>query len=351
MVLCTLAALVFFLRENRAPANNETAVASAPEPKPGPAAKAPDKLVAAASPVSPGGTPPMPKSVPALSPKLAPGPLSFGEPMITKTSFDPPSVEFAIRLNLAGGKLIEAWASVGITDAGQTLKVFAGALQQGLLEVNGINFANPSPSLKAQRVAMKRLTEDSDVYQCSVRYPKLSLNDPETEFTIVAALRKDEEIVKTEAVAVRVNLKSCEVLPPAMVGSQDVKPKPESDLQGRWRLTKVYDKYESGAKSYISVTSTHVMTVKDGDMTVETANEGKKTTTKYTVAVDTAKKPKQYTRTSTDEKRTAVTGIYTVEKNTLMMCFQSDGKPPEGFAVTRDDGKDRLIYEFERVQP
>ncbi len=140
--------------------------------------------------------------------KPSTGVVQFSELTITRTTFTPPSVAFTIRLDLAGGTLLEAWASVGVLDAGKTLEVFAGAIDQGLLEANGINFANPDPALKAQRVSMKPSAADPDVYECTVRYPKLQLVDPETEFTIVAAVRKDKEILKTNAAMVKVNLKT-----------------------------------------------------------------------------------------------------------------------------------------------
>ena len=143
---------------------------------------------------------------------------------------------------------------------------------------------------------------------------------------------------------------------PATSEAQDVKKatktsKTDADLQGVWKLSKVYDKYEGGNQSYISLSSKYVMTIQDGNLTIETENDGKKATTKYTVNVDGNKKPKEYTRTAVEGKKGAVTGLYSVEKDKLLMCFQADGKPPEGFTVKRDDGKDRRIYEFERVKP
>jgi hypothetical protein len=159
-------------------------------------------------PLDPG--PPSPPSTPAPAPKPEFG---FSDLRIKSTSFEPPSVEFTIRLNLDGGKLLEAWASVGIDNAGKTLEVFAGAIDQGLLEVDGINFANPDPALKAQRVVMRQSASDPFLYECSVRYPKLVLAMSETEFTILAALEKDKKIVKTNASTVRVDLKTGKTQP------------------------------------------------------------------------------------------------------------------------------------------
>ena len=145
--------------------------------------------------------------------KPAPNAVALSDLKITKTNFTPPSVEFTVRLDLAGGTLLEAWASVGIKDAGKTLDVFAGAIHRGLLSANGIDFANPAPSLKAQRVTMRKKANTENIYECSVRYPELVLDNPETEFAIVAAARKGTEIVRTNAASVRVNLKTGELLP------------------------------------------------------------------------------------------------------------------------------------------
>jgi hypothetical protein len=155
---------------------------------------------------------PQPPSEPKPAPIPSSGKVGFSDLKITRMTFDPPSVEFTIRLDLAGGELLEAWASVGITDASPALEVFAGALHQGLLGVNGIDFSNPDPSLKAQRVTMKRSVKDPNLYECKVHYPQLVLADPVTEFTIVAAVEKDKKIVKTNAAMVKVNLKTGEVV-------------------------------------------------------------------------------------------------------------------------------------------
>jgi hypothetical protein len=167
-------------------------------------------------PAPSGPPPPTPSKKPPAT-KAPPGPngasrIRLSDLTITKTTFEPPSVEFTVRLDLAGGELLEAWASVGVPDAGKTLEVFAGALYKGLLSVNGIDFAKPDPALKAQRVSMKKSANDANVYVCAVRYPKLILDDPETEFTMVAAVDKDQDIVKTNAVMARVNLKTGKVL-------------------------------------------------------------------------------------------------------------------------------------------
>jgi hypothetical protein len=78
--------------------------------------------------------------------------------------------------------------------------------------VNGIDFAKPSPSLKAQRVSMKKSDKDANLYECTVSYPKVMLDDPETDFALVAAVEKAKQITATNAATARVNLKTGAVL-------------------------------------------------------------------------------------------------------------------------------------------
>jgi len=92
------------------------------------------------------------------------------------------------------------------------------------------------------------------------------------------------------------------------------------------------------------------MTIKGNEMTVESENDGKRRTTKYTLEVDQTKKPKVYKLAKAGDKE-ARSGIYSVEGDTLRMCYQADGKPPESFTVKRGDGKERGMDEFERVKP
>jgi len=208
------------------PVSADAKADTTPKAKP-PASTSPktETVAKSSKPVpSPGSTPSETETVAksetaAKAPKPAPSPSSkpgsairLSDLNITKTTFEPPSVEFTVRVDLAGGKLLEAWASVGVPDAGKPLDIFAGALDAGLLSVNGIDFANPSPALKAQPVSMKKSDKDDTLYVCVVRYPKLMLDNPETEFTIVAAVDKDKKIMKTNAATARVNLKTGKAL-------------------------------------------------------------------------------------------------------------------------------------------
>jgi uncharacterized protein (TIGR03067 family) len=130
--------------------------------------------------------------------------------------------------------------------------------------------------------------------------------------------------------------------PPAPTASSD------PDLEGTWRLVKLYDQYEPGNQSYLLVSSHYVMTVKGTEMSTETEDGGKKKATKYTLATDRSKTPRVYHETGPSGK--AFSGIYKVEGNKLIMCSQKDGTPPAEFSAHRDDGKGRRIMEYERVK-
>lgn len=125
--------------------------------------------------------------------------------------------------------------------------------------------------------------------------------------------------------------------------------RPDPELQGAWTLSMVYDQYEAGHKSGIALTSKYLMTIRDGDVTVETEIDGKKEVTKYSVDSDLSKTPKVYRRATADGKY-VVTGIYAVRDGQLLMCFQGDGTIPEAFVANRNDGKGRRISEFDRVK-
>jgi uncharacterized protein (TIGR03067 family) len=137
--------------------------------------------------------------------------------------------------------------------------------------------------------------------------------------------------------------------PSADTGSGPGLSKPDPDLQGTWKLSLVYDQLDNAKKSYLVVSAKEFMTIKGNLMSVEREVDGKKTTVNYTLEVDRTKNPRVYKRFAADGKKTAISGIYAIEKARLRMCFQADGKPPEAFIVSRDDGKDRLIFEFDRV--
>jgi uncharacterized protein (TIGR03067 family) len=123
----------------------------------------------------------------------------------------------------------------------------------------------------------------------------------------------------------------------------------DPDLQGTWKLVKVYDQYEPGNQSYLLLSSYYQMTIQGTEMAVETEDGGKKKTTRYTLAADRTKSPRAYHETGADGK--TFSGIYKVEGNKLLMCSQKDGKPPTDFTARRDDRKGRRIMEYERVKP
>jgi uncharacterized protein (TIGR03067 family) len=129
--------------------------------------------------------------------------------------------------------------------------------------------------------------------------------------------------------------------------------KPDPDLDGQWKLVKVYDRYGSDGKSYLAVTSKYHQMVRGSAMTIVTESGGKTTELKYTLVLDQTRNPKVYKRTSRDanQKTRTESGIYAVQKDTLLLSSQADGTPPEGFSVQKNDAKNRRIYEFQRIRP
>jgi len=127
---------------------------------------------------------------------------------------------------------------------------------------------------------------------------------------------------------------------------------PVPELQGKWKLTKLYDEFGGGKKSYIALSSPSFLTIKGNESTFETDNDGKKVVETYTLEVDASKTPKVYRQTlAAKDGGPAVLGIYSVEKDILLMADQADGMPPESLTVTKGDGKRRRLFEFERVAP
>lgn len=201
----------YVVLETFGPPDVETDPAAVNRSKPAPAVAEPHRSGVEESTISKrnDGSDPQPKAVAqSKSPDPKIGKLKISHLTVTRTTFNPPTVEFTIRLDVDGGRLLEAWASVGVKDAGPVLDVFAGAVHQGLIGINGIDLVNPAPDLKAQRVSMKQSPTDPTLYIGKVTYPKLQLKDSVTEFTIVAAIEKDKKILKTNAATVTVDLKT-----------------------------------------------------------------------------------------------------------------------------------------------
>lgn len=148
--------------------------------------------------------------------------------------------------------------------------------------------------------------------------------------------------------------------PPALAASPKPKAtglsaselKPDPDLQGIWRLYRIIDKNEGGNKSYLMISSPKIeMTIEGSNVKVRTQSEDKSETEQYVLDVDQSKTPKVFRRIrlNADASRPDA-GIYSVEKDTLQMCQQANGTPPESFTVVRNDGKNRQILEYQRVR-
>jgi WD40 repeat protein len=166
--------------------------------------------VAIAGPVAP---PPPPKQEPPKKePPKAAGAVKLGDLKVAKTTADPPSVTFTVKLELNGAELLEGWASVDVEKSEEVLKIFAGAIDQGLLSftIDGvtIDFANPPGDLKAQRVSFRKSETDPTAYTCEVKFPKVKTRGDVTTFGVIVAARSGDKVVHSNGLEVRVNLKS-----------------------------------------------------------------------------------------------------------------------------------------------
>ena len=77
------------------------------------------------------------------------------------------------------------------------LKIFAGAIHQGLLSftIDGvtIDFANPPGDLKAQRVSFRKSETDPTLYTCEVKFPKVKTKGDVTTFGVIVAARVGQQ--------------------------------------------------------------------------------------------------------------------------------------------------------------
>ncbi|MFO0806547.1 MAG: WD40 repeat domain-containing protein, partial [Gemmataceae bacterium] len=173
------------------------------------------------------------KPYPPAPPK---GMVGLSDLKITKATFDPPGVEFTVRLHDEGGEFLEAWASVGIPNPAELVKTCAGAIDQGLLSVNGIDFANPDPALKVQRASLKKGSMPGE-WIGTVKYPKAVLDDAAVDFGLAAALRLNNKIEKTNAAVIRLDLKTGAVIPPKAVppsSRKEFRPKEVARFESTW---------------------------------------------------------------------------------------------------------------------
>lgn len=130
------------------------------------------------------------------------------------------------------------------------------------------------------------------------------------------------------------------------------KSKPDPDLQGSWKMVTVYDKLDGPEKSYIVLSSKHFMTIDGNSVKEEYEHEGQMKVANYVLDADQSKNPKTYTKTPVDGKASRnEIGIYAMQADgKLWICNQTDGKIPESFTVKRGDGKNRIIFEYERIK-
>ena len=167
------------------------------------------------------------------------------------------------------------------------------------------------------------------------------------------------------------------VVSPALVIGQDkgatAKAKADPALDGEWTLGESYSVYTGGEKNTLLVSREHKLSVKGGTLEVTGYVEGKKTTVKYTLEVDSSAKPKQFKQTNPSNSDDNESGIYWVKDDVLLMRTKKFGKAnpdwglagirtsstdaagrdadiPEGFLLKKGD-EGASILEFHKVKP
>lgn len=150
-------------------------------------------------------------------------------------------------------------------------------------------------------------------------------------------------------------------------------PSVDPELEGMWVRTSV--KYDTDAKGPAIVAPKYLMRIRGRDITVELEVEGKTLTAEYLLDVELTKNPRTFMQrllhspeglpriVDQSKSSNAATqiraladfkiakGIYSVDGNTLRLCFQRDEQLPEDFTIQPDSYKGRVIYEFERFVP
>ena len=111
---------------------------------------------------------------------------------IISTELSPPKIKFVVQID--GGpkaKIDEMWASVGVPKGYEVLDIVAGRLRGGLLKISGSDFefdlVNPPQDSKIQRCRLKQRDGKSNVWEGTVHFPRVHLQDAVTPFSILLA--------------------------------------------------------------------------------------------------------------------------------------------------------------------
>jgi uncharacterized protein (TIGR03067 family) len=132
--------------------------------------------------------------------------------------------------------------------------------------------------------------------------------------------------------------------PPPSKGKRD------PALEGDWRVGQLFKVYTGRKKDELSLSSEYKISIHEGQWTVSRPVDGKKTTVKYDLELDPTVEPKRFKITNPANADDFESGIYRVEKDTLLIRTENFGKAaPEfkfsgaGILDTNDSGQDSDI--------
>ncbi len=129
---------------------------------------------------------------------------------VVSATHEPPAVKFTVQIDLAPkAKIDEMWASVGHDKGHEVIDILAGALRQGVLEVNGFSLGSPPENARFRRCTLTKKDGAENVYEGEISYPKLKLDKAETPFFILLA---DQDGRKSNHLGARVHLKTGKVV-------------------------------------------------------------------------------------------------------------------------------------------
>lgn len=120
----------------------------------------------------------------------------------------------------------------------------------------------------------------------------------------------------------------------------------DAALEGDWRAVGLFRIYTGREKDELSVSGEHTVSIARGRLTVSGSADGKKTTVAYDLDLDPSAEPKRFTITNPANADDYESGIYWVEKDTLLMRAEKFGPaaPPfdfSGVSITKTNASGR----------
>jgi uncharacterized protein (TIGR03067 family) len=204
-------------------------------------------------------------------------------------------------------------------------------------------YSNLGPMAVREKVVESRLNKATGSYMGEMRFQPAGEVFPDGEYQ--ARVRFDGQPIALLNGSVGNEKKA--TLPSD--GNSDI------DLQGKWKLYAYHDHNASGKKNYLLITSPkEYLIIKDNEITTQVDEGGTKTSEfKVSFQLEPNRNPKLIKKTIVegDGKGKSHSAIYKIDGDTLMICAQADGEAPESFTVQKNDGKNRYILEYKRVNP